>query len=198
MTGASGARLFIAAEMPAELKRVYTSLREELRRALPEGRWARAEGIHLTFKFLGATAEDRIAPLAEAIGPVAAVAPPFTLVTAAPGIFGSPSRPRVLWLGLEGEVEAAVRLSEKVEAAVAPLGFQREQRPFRPHLTLARFDTAHTVKLVPAILETIHRAMGGAEMRVSSLAVFESFLKPGGAEYRLRRAFTLGSWGGGA
>jgi len=198
MTVASGARLFIAAEIPAELKRVYTSLREELRRVLPEGRWARAEGIHLTFKFLGTTPEDRIAPLAEAIGPIAAVAPPFTLVTSSPGVFGSRSRPRVLWLGLEGDVEAAVRLSEKVETAVAPLGFEREQRPFRPHLTLARFDTARPVKLAPATVETIHRAMGGAEIRVSSLAVFESTLKPGGAEYRLRRTFTFGSLGDGA
>src|SRR5206468_5502049 len=102
---------------------------------------------HLTFKFLGGTDPARLEAIGDAIENQARARSPFALVTGPQGFFGSRNRPRVLWTAIEGDLEAAERLARSLEDSMHALGFPREDRPFRPHLTLARFDSERRIRI---------------------------------------------------
>lgn len=131
-------RLFIAIDLPPAIKTLLRTLQGELRPRAPAVRWADPDGTHLTLLFLGATPEAMLEPVIGALHGVAAGAQPFELRTAALGAFPKPSQPRIVWLGVEGELAALGTLQAAVVDAVAPLGFRGEERPFAPHLTLGR------------------------------------------------------------
>jgi len=195
MSGAGVARLFVAAESPPGLRTAIDALRSELSCRVPGARWSRAEGIHLTFKFLGGTPSERIEEIGGALAGAAAGAGPIRLRTGPPGLFESRGRPRVLWVALEGDLEPTVRLQASIEAALEPLGFAREKRPFHPHLTLARFDPAKRTALPSGLLESVRASLAGAEFPVREIVLFESFLSPGGSRYLHRASFGLGAPG---
>lgn len=192
MSGASARRLFIAAEVPAAFKSTYESLRGELSRRLPGARWSRPQGIHLTFKFLGSTPEDLLAPLVSAARSTSGACEPFRLITGGPGFFGDRGRPRVLWIALGGQVDAADRLRAALEVACEAVGFEREERTFHPHLTLARFDPVRRTSAPPEILAFVRASLEGIDVPVGSLVLFESVLGPGGSTYVPRETFPMG------
>ena len=192
MTSAS-LRLFVAAEIPPALREACTSLLAEARHAFPAARWARPEGMHLTLKFLGATPEERLDRVTDAIAAPARRAAPFDLLTGPAGLFGPPSRPRVFWIALEGDLTAAGRLVKDLEDEAALLGFAREERPFRPHLTLARFDPARGATLPEDLLARAERALAGIPFPVGEVVLFQSILGPAGSRYVPQRRFPLGT-----
>lgn len=187
------ARLFVAAEVPEGVRTAFGGIRDELVRSVPAARWVRAEGMHLTFKFLGSTPRSRIVELGDALAGATSGAAPFRLTTGETGVFGSPRRPRVLWLALEGDVEACVSLASVVEATLAPMGFPSDGRPFRPHLTLARFPSEHDSPGPGPTRPALEAALRGRPFPVEALVLFESFLGRGGARYEARRTCPLGS-----
>ena len=176
-------RLFVAAEVPDSLKAAVSSILSRFAGSMPSARWARPDGFHLTLKFLGATPAARVAAIGEALSARAEISSPFDLVTGPPGLFGSPNRPRVLWIGLEGDLDAAERLSSGLEASMEGLGFARENRPFKPHLTLARFDTKRRAVLPPDLLASAAEEISGIPMGVGEIVLVQSLLGAGGARY---------------
>lgn len=140
MTGSRGPlRLFIAIPISAEAKRALDTLIRGLAVQAPGGvRWVRPEGIHLTVKFLGDVEPTLVNPIAEAMGRAAAGGSPFRLQLSGLGMFPSERRPRVLWAGVVGDLEALEALQGRMEAEMSALSFPRENRPFSPHLTLGR------------------------------------------------------------
>ena len=187
-------RLFIACELPQEardgLARVQAGLREQGAGRL---RWVRPEGIHLTLKFLGAVAPELAERIIEALG--AAITEPFTLRLRFDhvGSFGGRMRLRVVWVGLAGDVEELSSLAETVEGALRPLGFPRENRPFAPHLTLARVpdDMGVQERSRLADLMEAHKLPPLPEMSISEVSLMQSFLLPGSARYEQRAAFPV-------
>jgi len=183
-------RLFVAVDLPASLRRALGDVAGRLRDGLPGARWVRPEGVHLTLRFVGEAAENRIASLR---GALAAAVPgatePFEVKVGAGGVFPGRARPRVLWLGVEGD-ERLVRLQNVVEEAVVRAGFLSEARPFRPHLTLARFTGRISPGRVDSALATI-REMEPETVAVSRVTLFESVLGAGGARYRVIEEYTL-------
>jgi 2'-5' RNA ligase len=152
-------RLFVAIELPDDLKRALEDAIATLKRAgAEEGlRWVRPEGIHLTLKFLGATPPDRVPAIVEALREGLKGGAPFTAQPEGIGAFYGGKhavgrrewvRPakhhniRVVWVGFAGTRDAQpgpiVQLAERVEVALTPLGYSREKQTFFPHLTLAR------------------------------------------------------------
>lgn len=191
MTGTATPRLFLAAEVPEMLRVGCASLIDEFKPLIPGARWARPDGIHITFKFLGST-EPRIIPtIGEVVSGLARETAAFDLITGPPGVFGSRQRPRVFWIAVEGETETAARLAERLEEALEPLGFERENRPHRPHLTLARFETSVRTML-PETLLLRASAMAGAKIPVESLVLFQSYPGRGGSRYVAQGRFPLG------
>ena len=127
-------RLFVAVGVPQRVRDEVADAGELLRPHAPEARWTDPAGWHLTLAFLGSVATAQVGPIETALAQVAASHPPFTLaLTGQGGMFGR----RVLWVGIGDSPELSA-LTKDVRAALEPLGFPPDERPFHPHLTLAR------------------------------------------------------------
>lgn len=185
-------RLFVACELPQAACDALAQVQDGLRaKGAAPLRWVRPEGIHLTLKFLGGVPEAQRRAVEDAL--VAAIAAPFrlSLRLGAVGSFGGRQRLRVVWVGLEGDVEELARLADGVERALEPLGFPREKRPYSPHLTLARVPDHATVeqRLRLASLLESYRPPPPVGFEVRSVSLMQSFLEPGGARYQRLAAF---------
>lgn len=132
-------RSFIAIPVPSEgiqaLEEVVKGFDAEIGRDV---RWVRPEGIHLTLKFMGNIPAGMVDKVLEVLPSVTAKFSPFKLGISGLGAFPNLRNPRVLWAGLEGDLEELAELQAAVEEAVGDLGLPKEQRPFSPHLTLGR------------------------------------------------------------
>ncbi len=131
-------RLFVAADLPRELRDRLAAIQDEGRSWPLPVRWVRPEGIHLTFKFLGEVAPDRLGAIRETLETARHTVATFQLVTAGTGSFPDHGQPQVLWIGIGGDLESATRLQAAIESALVGIGFEPEDRPYRPHLTLGR------------------------------------------------------------
>lgn len=129
-------RLFWAVNLPPELKAELGGFQTELKKLSPDAKWVRQENLHLTVKFLGAVGISILSELPRAVAETMSGLAPFRLELAGWGTFGRP--PRVLWVGVHGDVEALREVRVRVEKALVPLGFPAEDKAFSPHLTLAR------------------------------------------------------------
>jgi 2'-5' RNA ligase len=185
-------RLFVAIELPGEVREALGRLQHELqRRGLENLRWVRPEGIHLTLKFLGETPAERVPDIEAALFRAVNAVAPHKLALNGLGTFGG-SRPRVLWLDLTGNLDAIGWLQDRVETETEELGFQRDARPWAPHLTLARVhpETAREiVNRLPAALDAVRPPSDSVPVREVSL--MRSTLRPGGAVYERLAAFPL-------
>ena len=132
-------RSFIAIELPQNVKNGLAQLRSELERAEhPFVKWVNPESIHLTLKFLGNVPFKQVAEITKAIETASKGIPPFHLEISGLGEFPNLKQPRVLWVGIKGEIDKLVSWQQNIDLALASLGFAKEERPFVPHLTLAR------------------------------------------------------------
>lgn len=178
-------RAFIAIDLPDAIRAVLREKQGAFRAVCPEARWTRPEGIHLTLKFLGEISEARVKQVSDALGALGPVEV-FEIAVKGFGFFPDARRPRVFWAGLEAP-PVLPELARRVEAALEPLGFPGEHRPFTPHLTLARFNIPRPQ---PALQELLERDPGGGpepavlgRFAVSEFFLFESKLSPHGAAY---------------
>jgi 2'-5' RNA ligase len=180
-------RLFIAVELPEGALRAIGAVQNDLKKRLPERalRWVRPEGIHLTLQFLGDVEQDRVDALKDALARAAADRRWIDLAIEGLGCFPNPRHPRVLWLGIGGEIAKLRLLQQAVEAGTKPLGFQPEGRPFSPHLTLARVQRNASRADVGKIGAAVERGGVGrvADFPADGVSLIRSQLRPSGAEY---------------
>ncbi len=180
-------RLFIAVELPTDVVDALGGIQSDLKRVMPSRvvRWTRPEGIHLTLKFLGDVASDRVDDLQKGLLDAVSGHEPFSLDIEGLGGFPNPKRPRVIWVGVIGDTHRLAALQNGVEKAIAPLGFPAEDRPFTPHLTLGRIQnhaSRDDIARAGQIVE--ERDLGRiARWRVGSISLIRSQLKPDGAVY---------------
>jgi 2'-5' RNA ligase len=140
-------------------------------------------GLHLTIAFLGEIAEERLPLVTAAAESAAALHRPLTLRIAKGGTFGTPRRPRVLWLGVSGAVDALTSLRRDLEQALAvSAGYTPEDGPFEPHLTLARSRDPRGDPALEACAQAIAEVDFG-ETRIGELLVYKSDLGPKGTRY---------------
>ncbi len=130
-------RTFIAIELPGPIQEEISRVTGELRSYFPGVRWSNPENIHLTLRFLGEIDPAQLDLLKKAVDEAASQVSGIRLNVENIGFFGSKSNPRVIWLGLNDSSELSA-LAGKVEKAVEEAGFGKADKPFRPHLTLAR------------------------------------------------------------
>ena len=132
-------RSFIAIELPDELKVGLTQLQSQLKLSKqPWVKWVDPYSIHLTLKFLGSIAVDRIGEITGAMEEAAQGIPPFHLAVKDLGVFPNLRRVQVAWVGISGAVDKLGQLQQGIESNLTRLGFAPESRSFTPHLTLAR------------------------------------------------------------
>ena len=187
-------RLFVAVEIPPGIKEELTRLQHGFRDLRGRITWVRPQGMHVTLKFLGATPARRIPALVRALEEAAGSCPAFDVRLAGAGVFPGPSRPRVLWVGVDLGAEALVALASAVERCLERIGVAPEGRPFRPHVTLGRIkELADPAELVRRAASLEGRTAG--EMHVGEIHLMESRLDPGGAVYTSLARAALGRAG---
>lgn len=175
-------RLFIAIEIPADLKRNINSMRADI----PGARWVVAEQIHLTLAFLGEVEEAGVERLNSELARIQSGE--FELCFSGTGCFPSRHRPRVLWIGLEPQPRLD-ELAAKVRAALFACGIPQEERPFSPHITLARLKLSPSREL-DAFLDHPQKNKFHP-FRVREFILFQSRLTPQGAVHISLRSFPL-------
>ena len=188
-------RAFLAVELPAEIKAalagVATSLRNESIRGV---RAAEPEGVHLTLKFLGSTRTELIDAVLEAVQHEAGDLPPFAVETGAVGAFPNEGAPRIIWVGIDGNLSRLDALQTALTDASATLGFEPEPRRYSPHLTVARIGERASPAERVRTLEVVRAAwLGeGLLLPVESIALMRSHLTSKGARYERLAEVPLG------
>lgn len=187
-------RAFIAVEIPPLIQQAIYSETESLRRALGPGvvRWVPPQNLHLTLKFLGDISSANVDMLADMLTAEAERVPLFPLRVSGLGSFptlrhGSgqaPKRARVLWVGLHAPAGLAA-LQHGIESAAAKLGYEAEERPFSPHLTIGRVRPQVTASDQQSIRQALERTQVGdlGEADIASVHLFKSDLNRDGAVY---------------
>ncbi|MBS3908927.1 MAG: RNA 2',3'-cyclic phosphodiesterase [Actinobacteria bacterium] len=182
-------RIFIGLDLPGRLKSELFEVSEQLKATIEGARWVARDNIHLTLKFLGSVPEEQSAEIETALRAKAAGFERFSFECGALGAFPNQKRARVLWVGVERGGREFVELSTLVEDALAPLGFTRDDKPFTPHITLARLNPP---KPVEQALKTVPEApYRGRNIPVEGITIFQSHLKPAGVEYASRAFIPL-------
>ncbi len=187
-------RVFIAVGVSGAARDALAEAAGRLRGSLPEGvQWARLEGLHLTLKFLGNISARMAGPMLECLQAPAEEAAPFRLGLADLGVFPNRRRPRVLWAGLEGDLNALSGLQDAVEQAVTGLGYAAEDRPFSPHITLGRVRRNVSGAVLDRVADVMAEAAPPAPVSwtVDEVRLMRSHLLPSGAEYTVMGALPL-------
>ncbi len=179
-------RSFIAIELPDELKLELSQLVAKLKSGEQSWvKWVDPYNIHLTLKFLGNVAVDRLDDITGALEKAAQGIAPFHLEIKELGVFPNLRRVQVAWMGISGEVDKLAQLQQRIESNLAPLGFAPESRPFVPHLTLARLRDqallAERQRFGQLITGTKFEAANA--IKVNALSLMKSQLTREGAIY---------------
>ena len=182
-------RLFVAADIPEDVRARLDACQKRLRDLPLPVRWTRPEGIHLTLFFLGETAPDRVPSVEAAVDGVAGASVAFGLEARGVATFPERGRPRVIVFGIGGNLDAATRVKRALDAALGALGFRADERPFHPHLTLGRTRDGPAGDWRGGLAR--ERDAEGGAFAVDHLVLFESLLGPGGSRYRAVRTFPL-------
>ena len=179
-------RLFVALEIPSAVRENLAALLASLRAITKEPQWVRAENLHVTLKFLGEVAEEKVVAVRAALAEVRS-GEPVTLDFHGSGFFPNEKHPRVFWAGMEASANLKI-LAADIESAMEKLGFPREQREFSPHLTLARFERSRLPEaLRKPIADNAQREFG--LLQTSEFHLIQSHLKRTGAEYTTLASF---------
>jgi 2'-5' RNA ligase len=178
-------RSFIAIELPDELKQQLTRLETELKKDGPPGvKWVSPESIHLTLKFLGNIAADKIEAVTGVMTESVRGIVPFRLSARGLGVFPNPKRAQVVWVGMEGDLDQLRQLQKQLEAELDRLGFPPEARAFTPHLTLARLRNYASPEERQRFGRLIaDREFSAGDIEVESLSLMRSQLTRSGAVY---------------
>lgn len=183
MLASSSWRMFCAVELTDDIRAQLQNHILLLRKEIPDATasWTRVENIHLTLKFFGNVAVDRVAKISEAASRAAKELDPFQIIIGSTGVFPKPSRAQVLWIGVSDPTDKLLSLQQRLDDECSIEGFAREDRAFRPHLTIARIRKPEGARrLADAHLRMKFETQG---IRLSELVVFRSELSSAGSSY---------------
>lgn len=182
-------RSFLAFELPAGIKKTVARISGEVQHSGLDARWVKPENIHLTVVFMGTIKTENIGSLGEEVQKVCSGYGSFDIALKGMGCFPSRQRPRVLWIGLDGNLGRMSQFRDDLQRSLKAFGIKEERRRFKPHLTLGRFrSTRKTGSELEEILKAYEVLQSPFES-LSELFLFKSELKPGGAVYA-----GIGSW----
>ena len=181
-------RCFVAIEIPEAVKAEIAELQRALKQFRARVSWARSESIHLTLKFLGNVESGLIPEVVGALDAAVSSSKAFMVRAEGVGCFPNSRRPRVMWVGLDGEDDLRV-VQGAVESAMEPLGFERETRKFNPHLTLGRVKSTQGIDDVVRRMEQL--GFVKREFPATEIRLMQSDLQPTGAVYTVIHTISL-------
>lgn len=187
-------RSFLAVELPGTIRKKIEEVQRDLKSSRADARWVNPENIHLTLKFFGNIEESKVEAIATSIDGLIRTTPPFPLKVRGMGAFPDLRHPRVVWMGLIDEKGTLVPLQKAMEASLEKVGFQPEDRSFKPHLTLGRVKSGQGKDALAAMVEKYREDTFG-EFQVERVVLFKSDLRPSGSVHTSLKAMVLGASG---
>jgi 2'-5' RNA ligase len=185
-------RVFIALPLAAPVQKALNKLIGEFRKSVDGVRWVEPDGMHLTLKFLGETDLLTVAQIARQVERISARTQPIALNLQGIGAFPRPASPRVVWVGVTGDLGPLEALQTEIEDAMRDLGFPREIRRWTPHITLGRVRESGTQPGLKEMLEAnIDREIG--VMTATEAVTYSSALSSKGARYDRLATARLGT-----
>jgi 2'-5' RNA ligase len=183
-------RSFIALELPDDILSALGRVQEHLKSYGFRTKWVRPANIHITLKFLGDIDAGTIEAIASAMVSAAEGCAPISLAAKAIGVFPNIKRPRVLWAGLTGQVDVLIDLQRKLDDCLGHIGFAKERRSFKGHLTLGRFKArVNSTEIMRALGE--FKDFETPSFMARELILFKSELRPSGAVYSKLEGISL-------
>ncbi|MBI3012834.1 MAG: RNA 2',3'-cyclic phosphodiesterase [Elusimicrobia bacterium] len=185
-------RLFVAIPIPETIQKTISGYLRSLKGSalLPaQVKWVASKNLHLTLKFLGEVPDDRLKSLQASLRQSVLGKNIFSLQMKGLGCFPDSKRARVLWVGVNDPAGRLSGLAERVESHAVDSGFERADKPFSAHLTLARFPFPCACD--SAIVNEKETLFG--EFVVSNLSLIQSSLHPSGPIYTTVSEFNLES-----
>lgn len=180
-------RTFFAVAISDELKRIINSISEDIPELKRNVRLVSPHNAHITVKFLGPTKEDIIPEVMDTVGKEITGFKKFEFISKETGVFPKVSYPRVLWIGTSQGGEQLKSISEIINNSLANLGFPKETREFRSHVTIGRVRKTH--KKVDGLERFLSYNFAPVKTIVDRLVFFESTLTPEGAIYKAIKVF---------
>jgi 2'-5' RNA ligase len=175
-------RAFIAINLPEPVLQAIAKAQDRLRGSHLNIRWVRKEGIHLTLKFLGDIHKNDVEKIRAAMERATKAFSPFTLRGKGIGVFPDLRRPRVIWAGVSDDVETLYALQRDLESQLNGIGFAKEKRAFKGHLTVGRVKGRLNRSKLGEALEALGEFQT-ASFKAQSVVLFQSDLRPNGAVY---------------
>jgi RNA 2',3'-cyclic 3'-phosphodiesterase len=184
-------RAFLAIDPPAVVLENIEGMQDTLKKSIQGSiRWVRPEGIHLTLKFFGDISARDVGNISEVIARRTAALSQFALEIRGLGAFPDVTRPRIIWLGITGQLGCLLSLQKDLEEEFFLLDFPKEDRPFRAHLTMGRVKIPKgIIGLAPAVEAAGNLTAGN--FTVGEVVLFQSSLSPQGAIYTKLATFPL-------
>jgi len=175
-------RTFIAIELPEKIIYTIGKVQEEIKSYGLKIRWVRPENIHLTLKFLGDTKAADKENVARAVSESVTGYPPISLAVKGIGVFPGIKRPRVIWLGVSNQLDVLTTFQKTLDEKLEAIGFPKENRPFRGHLTLGRIKSKIDPKKLNDALKEFTR-FESEHFLADRIILYKSDLKPNGPVY---------------
>lgn len=187
-------RAFIAVEIDPQTKQKISDLISSLKKSEADVKWINEEQMHLTLKFLGNIEQNKVQEISNALKSIADNFKPFSISLSNIGGFPNLNHPRVIWLGIDKGADTVKTLAEKIESGLEKLGFRKESREFKAHLTLGRIRSS---KNMPNLTKLLKETTFSSEndVNITELILFQSALTSKGATYTVlsKNKFTTGS-----
>ena len=183
-------RTFLAVPVPRDVSSKKNMLYSTLENVDGDINWVKNAQLHLTMKFLGHTPESAIIDVIDHVEKITPNMNPFDLKIEETGCFPVPTRPRILWLGLKGNLDLLKSMVESIENVLEPLGFPKESRDILPHITLARIK--YPQKHTPNVDPFLKSSYDPIDFPVDRMQFFSSELLPFGAVHTILKTFPLG------
>jgi 2'-5' RNA ligase len=184
-------RIFVAVALEAALGEAVAKLPPRLNSAAEAFRWVPPGNLHLTLKFLGEITEERVAQASDAAREVSGRSRPFSITLGGLGAFPSPKKPQIVWIGVVQGADRLIELARDLDVTLRRVKFPEDDRPFRPHLTIARATHAKPMPDLSGLLGGMRGVVVGTQS-VDRLVVMESTLNRNGSVYRSVDEMRLG------
>ena len=183
-------RCFIAIPLSSETHKELSQIQSKLKETGADVSWVKTDNIHLTLKFLGEVEETKTKIISQELRELVSKYTCFETCIGKLGTFPTLFNPRVIWIGISKNENKIIKLQQKIEEVMGPLGFEKETRPFHPHLTLGRVRSKKNIQKLIEKLKTLH-LLQFKPVIVDRIILFQSILKPTGAEYTALDEFKL-------
>ena len=183
-------RTFLAVPIPEEVKSKKNSFYSILENSGGKIQWVKNSNLHLTLKFIGHTPQSFIDEIRKVIGKIVTMNAPFNLFVNDTGCFPTPRRPRILWMGLSGELNPLFTLVHQIEEALDSMGFPKEGQDYSPHITLARIK--YPQKETPNIDLFLKSSYDAIDFPVDRVQFFSSEILSSGAIHTILDTVPLG------